>query len=271
MKIGRIRVEPVNDGELWLDGGAMFGVVPKKLWAKVAPPDEENRIRLSMHPLLVFTDPLILIESGIGNKSDPKMARIYRIDAGRLLRSLKELGVEPEDIGIVINTHLHFDHGGGNTWRFEDGIRPTFPRARYIVQKAEWEDAINPNERTRASYLPENLIPIKDRVEMVEGEKEVVPGVRVIPTGGHTKGHQIVRIESGGEVGIYLGDLIPTVAHLPLPYIMAYDLFPLETLKKKKELLTQAADEGWILFFEHDPEIRWGRVRIEEGRYLLDY
>ena len=259
----------VPDGELWLDGGAMFGVVPKPLWSKKAPADEQNRIRLSMNPLLIFTDPLILIDSGVSNKSDEKMKDIYRIDGGGLLGSLEELGVRPEDIGLVINTHLHFDHAGGNTWRFEDGILPTFPNARYLVQKAEWEDAMNPNERTKASYLRENLEPIKDRIEVLEGEKEVVPGVKVIPTGGHTRGHQVVRIESQGMVGVYLGDLIPTTGHISLPYIMAYDLFPLETLKKKKKLLAQAAENNWTLFFEHDPKITSGRVKLVEGRYRL--
>ncbi|HID32428.1 MAG TPA: MBL fold metallo-hydrolase [bacterium (Candidatus Stahlbacteria)] len=269
MKIGKLRVEPVFDGELWLDGGAMFGVVPRKLWAEVAPPDTDNRIRLGMYPLLLFTEPLTLIDTGVSNKSNEKMKKIYAIDGGHLLESLASFDVKPDDIGIVINTHLHFDHGGGNTWQFDDGIRPTFPKARYIVQKKEWADATNPNERTRASYLKENLEPIKDQVETVDGEHQILPGIFVVPTGGHTPGHQIIRIESEGKIAVYLGDLIPTVAHLPLPYIMGYDLMPVETLNKKKELLARAAREDWILFFEHDPKIRCGKVRENEGKYEL--
>jgi glyoxylase-like metal-dependent hydrolase (beta-lactamase superfamily II) len=269
MKIGPLRVEPIYDGTIWLDGGAMFGIIPKKLWSKVTQPDEENRIRIGMYPLLLFTEPKILIDTGIGNKSDAKMQKIYRIDGGHLLDSLHTFNVTPQDIGMVINTHLHFYHAGGNTWHHHDNVNPTFPNAQYIIQQDEWNAVNALNELTQASYLKDNIEPLQDQVTLVDGDEEVLPGVTIIRTGGHTKGHQIVQITSGDSSGIYLGDLIPTTVHLPLPYIMAYDLNPLETLKLKKEVLTQAAKERWTLFFEHDPIIQSGTVIYQDDQYHL--
>jgi glyoxylase-like metal-dependent hydrolase (beta-lactamase superfamily II) len=252
-----------------LDGGAMFGIVPKTLWSQVTPPDDHNRIRLGLYPLLVFTEPKILIDTGIGNKSPAKMQKIYRIDGSHLLDSLHAFNVEPQDIGLVINTHLHFDHAGGNTWHHHDTVIPTFPNAQYLIQRDEWNAANTFTELTQASYLTENFDPLQDQVTLINGSKEILPGVTVIQTGGHTMGHQIVKITSGESTGIYLGDLIPTTSHLPLPYIMAYDLNPLDTLKVKKDVLAQAAKEQWTLFFEHDPIIQFGSVMYQEEQYHL--
>lgn len=269
MMLGKIRVETIYDGMLWLDGGAMFGIVPKKLWSKVTKPDVENRIRLGMYSLLLFTEPKILIDTGIGNKSDEKMRKIYRIDGGHILDSLHSCNVAPKDIGIVINTHLHFDHAGGNTWQHDDEIKPTFPNAQYIIQREEWDAANNLNELTQASYLTDNIGPLRDQLKIIDGAEEVIPGVTAIRTGGHTKGHQIIKIASEGTVGVYLGDLIPTTLHLPLPYIMSYDLNPIVTLNRKREVLAQAAQENWVLFFEHDPIIQSGTVVYQEELYHL--
>lgn len=269
MKIGQLRVEPIYDGLIWLDGGAMFGIVPKTLWSQVTQPDVYNRIKLGMYPLLIFTDPKILIDTGIGNKSSAKMQKNYRIDGGHLLDSLHAFNVEPQDIDLVINTHLHFDHAGGNTWQHHHTITPTFPNAQYLIQRDEWNAANTFTELTQASYLTENIDSLQDQVTLIDGTKEIIPGVTVIQTGGHTTGHQIVKITSGDSSGIYLGDLIPTTSHLPLPYIMAYDLNPLVTLKVKKDVLAQATKEKWALFFEHDPIIQSGSVKYQEEQYHL--
>lgn len=269
MMLGKLRVEPIYDGTLWLDGGAMFGIVPKTLWSKVTKPDEKNRIRLGMYSLLLFTEPKILIDTGIGNKSLKKMQKIYRIDGGHILDSLNSFNVTPQDIGIVINTHLHFDHAGGNTWKHNDEIKPTFPNAQYIIQREEWNAANNLNEITHASYLKDNIEPLQDQIKIIDGDEEVIPGVTAICTGGHTKGHQIIKIVSEDTVGVYLGDLIPTTLHLPLPYIMSYDLNPIVTLNRKKEVLAQAAQENWTLFFEHDTIIQSGTVVYQGKQYHL--
>lgn len=254
-----------------LDGGAMFGVVPKVLWEQKNPADERNRILLGLRCLLVDDgETRILVDDGIGGKFDQKWREIYGIRRERtLLDELAALGLVPEDIDYVVNTHLHFDHAGGNT-RLEGGaLAPTFPNAQYLIQAREWEDGAHPNERTRASYLQENIAPLKEAgvVELVDGETEIIPGVRLIPTPGHTQGHQSPLIEGGGQRVFYPGDLIPTSSHLALPWIMGYDSFPLITLETKRSLLARAYEEDWLLVFEHDPKIPAGRVVRESGRY----
>ncbi|HEX2721480.1 MAG TPA: MBL fold metallo-hydrolase [Gemmatimonadaceae bacterium] len=276
---GALTIHAIQSGGQKLDGGAMFGVVPKPLWEKRIPADERNRIQLGMRCLLVeHPSGLILIDTGAGNKEDRKFLDIYGIENGgangrtRLEDGLAEIGVTPADISIVINTHLHFDHAGGNTYRDEKGeIGLSFPRARYIVKRGEYDYATHPNERTSASYFEPNFAPIvrAHQFEFVSREKEIVRGVRVIPTPGHTPFHQSVLIESQGERVFFLADLLPTHAHLPLPWIMGYDVEPLVTLETKRRILRQAADEEWLLVFEHDAMIPWGRIEHDGKTYRL--
>jgi len=239
-KIGAFTVHVIQAGGQKLDGGAMFGVVPKPLWEKRIPADERNRIQLGMRCLLIeHPSGLILIDTGAGNKEDPKFKDIYGIEnegRGRttmLEEGLANVGVRPSEVVLVINTHLHFDHAGGNTRFGNDGkLEISFPNATYIIKRGEYEYATHPNERTAASYFDRNYTPLEaaNKIEFVSREKEIVKGVRVIPTPGHTPFHQSVLIESAGERAFFLGDLAPTQAHLPLPWIMGYDVAPLVTL-----------------------------------------
>lgn len=270
MDLGDFRLYSLNDGVFRLDGGAIFGVVPKTLWEKKARPDDLNRVPLGLNPLLIRTGTdNILVDTGIGGKGDEKFRSVYAIErASTLTGSLAAIGLRPEEITVVINTHLHFDHAGGNTFVDAGGqIRPVFSKARHIVQRGEWEAANAPNERTQASYRQEDFLPVmKDGLfELVEGDSEVVKGVSVFRTSGHNRDIQLVRVTSGGETAVYLSDIVPTVAHLEYPYIMGYDLFPLETLKAKKEILVRAAKERWLLVFVHDPASTMGFVRIKES------
>lgn len=275
MKLGDFDIYPVSDGRFALDGGAMFGVVPKVLWERCCPVDEFNRIPLSITALLIRAHGKhILVDTGLGTKEDKKFHNMFGVERTPTLRqSLKRLGVHPEDIDLVINTHLHFDHAGGNTVKADDGtVRPAFPKARYVIQHGEFEDAAHANERTRASYRPDNFTPVThlNQWEFLHGDTELVPGVKAIVTAGHTRWHQSVKIESEGQVAFFLGDLIPTVSHLPLPYIMGYDLFPIQTLQTKRWVLDRAFEEQWLLLFEHDPLVQAGYVRRdEEGKYFL--
>ncbi len=271
MDFGEIKIHPLNGGFFRLDGGAMFGTIPRVLWEKVNPPDEKNRIRLGINPLLIQTkEENILVDTGIGDKWDERFYSIYGVEPlPHLKDSLKILGLTEEDITIVINTHLHFDHAGGNTVRDVDGrIKPAFPNARYIVQKGEWQDALNPNERTRASYYEDDFIPLMEygQLELIDGDYTIAEGVTLIKVTGHNQHMQIVKIESNGRTAIFLSDIVPTVAHLAYPYITGYDLFPLNTLRIKKDIISRAADEGWLLIFEHDPEEKLGRVEVVEDR-----
>jgi len=277
--IGRWRVHAIQAGGQKLDGGAMFGVVPKPLWERRIPADERNRIQLGMRCLLVEHESgLVLIDTGAGNKESAKFHDIYGIEnagaAGvtQLEDGLRQLGVGPSDVGLVINTHLHFDHAGGNTRREEDGTAtPSFPSARYVVQQGEFDYATHTNERTAASYFPHNFEPIMSAglLDPVSGPREIVAGVSVIPTPGHVPFHQSIRLESDGEVALYLGDIVPTAAHLPLPWIMGYDVEPLVTLETKRQLLKRAAEEEWLLVFEHDASVSWGRAVHDGKAYTL--
>ena len=275
MKFGAFDIQPVTDGRFRLDGGAMFGVVPKVLWEKCCQPDEQNRISLGLNCLLIRTGRKnIIVDTGLGDKEDAEFQEMFAVERIPTLRdSLKMQGLQPEDIHMVVNTHLHFDHAGGNTVRENGAIVPTFPRAKYFVQRGEYEDAARANERTRASYRRENFTPVAhvDQWEFMDGETELVPGVSVVVTEGHTRHHQSIKIESEGQIAFYLGDLIPTVSHLPLPYIMGYDLYPLQTLETKRWVLDRALNENWLLVFEHDPRVLMGRVRKDiEGKFYLE-
>ena len=277
--IGALKVHAIQAGGQKLDGGAMFGVVPKPLWERRIPADERNRIPLGMRCLLVeHPSGLVLVDTGAGNKESEKFYDIYGIEnrgaGGRtaLEDGLAQLGVRTDDISLVISTHLHFDHGGGNTFRDESGrVRPTFAKARYVVQRGEYDYATHTNERTAASYFPHNFVPLHEAgiLDFVEGEREIVGGIRVMPTPGHVPFHQSVVIESEDATAIFLGDLIPTAAHLPLPWIMGYDVEPLVTLESKRHLLARVEKEQWLVVFEHDATVPWGRVRHDGKAYAL--
>jgi glyoxylase-like metal-dependent hydrolase (beta-lactamase superfamily II) len=273
MKLGKFELTVVRDGTFWLDGGAMFGVVPKILWNKLCPSDEVNRIKLALNCLLVRTpETTILIDTGIGTGLKERLREIYRVKKDKgLIEELATIGVVPEDVDFVINTHLHFDHCGGNTILKEGKAVPAFPRARYVIQEEEWYDATHPNERTKASYLADNFVPLESSGQLmrVDGKHEVTSGVSVFVTNGHTRGHQSVMIESEGKTALYLGDFIPTTSHIKLPYVMGYDLYPLALIDTKKGLLHRAVEEHWLLVFEHDPKISWAYLLEDNGQQVL--
>jgi glyoxylase-like metal-dependent hydrolase (beta-lactamase superfamily II) len=277
MTFGELELIPLCDGFLRLDGGAMFGVVPKPLWEKRAPADEKNRITLAMRPLAVRTadrKTTLIIDAGIGNKMDAKSVAIYAIDRSRHLdHSLAEYGLSASSIDVVLASHLHFDHAGGFTARDGDGtLVPRFPRARYIVRTAEWEDATHPHERNRASYLAENFVPLQQAgvLDLVSGDGAIAPGVRVVRTGGHTMHHQIVFIESDGRTAVFAADLIPTTAHIDDAWIMGYDLYPMDTLAFKRTFVREAIDHEYLIFFEHDPVVSAGYIRERDGRKYVE-
>ena len=274
MTFGDFELIPQSDGFFRLDGGAMFGVVPKPLWQKRTEPDERNRIRLGLRPLLVRTGKhTVLIDAGIGGKMSPKDADIYGIDrAVDLVASLASSGLTPADVDVVIATHLHFDHAGGFTLNNDGAIQPAFPNATYYIRRPEWEDATHPHERNRASYLSENFVPLRDAgvVTFTDDDREILPGISVQRTGGHTMYHQLVRIESGGRTGVFVADLIPTTAHVDEPWIMGYDLYPMDTLAFKKQFIREAIDREYVIFFEHDPAIPAGIIRERQGRKFVE-
>jgi glyoxylase-like metal-dependent hydrolase (beta-lactamase superfamily II) len=272
MKFGDYRVEVVPGGEFRLDGGAMFGVVPRTLWQRVAPPDAENRVRLEANCLFVeAAGERVLVETGMGDKWTPRQREVYGVGGGRnLVESLYErTGCRAEDVTVVVNTHLHFDHAGGNTKVDDEGrVMPTFPNARYLVSRAEFEHAESPHERDRASYLPENWRPLAEsgQLELKDAEYEVLPGLTLETVPGHSRTMQCVRLERAGRTLYGFADLVPTRAHVPLAWVMGYDLYPVETLEAKRRLLPQAAREGWLCLFYHDPEAPLARVVEEGGR-----
>ena len=272
MQFGDYRFEIVPDTEFRLDGGAMFGVVPRNLWSQVCPPDEQNRIRMNLNCLFIEAGKeRILIETGIGDKWSEKHAAMYGITRERSFgESLQAIaGVGTEEITIVVNTHLHFDHAGGNT-RLDEQGKPvaTFPNARYFVSGAEFEHAEAPTERDRASYLPENWRPLQesDQLESKPADYDVVPGLRMETHAGHNRSMQCWRLERNGKTLFGFADLVPMRAHVRFAWIMGYDLFPLETLEAKKRLLPQAAREGWFCLFYHDPDEPLCRVIEENGK-----
>ena len=272
MQLGDYRVEIVPDTEFRLDGGAMFGVVPRILWARVCPPDEQNRIRMNLNCVFIeASGERILIETGIGDKWSEKQTGMYAIGRQRSFGdSLRAItGVGPEAITIVINTHLHFDHAGGNTRLDKQGqLVPSFPNARYFVSRAELEHAEAPTERDRASYLAENWRPLREsgQLELKAADYEVVPGLRMETHAGHNRSMQCWRLERGGQTIFGFADLVPMRAHVQFAWIMGYDLFPVETLEAKKKLLPQAAREGWGCLFYHDPDVPLCRIADEGGK-----
>jgi glyoxylase-like metal-dependent hydrolase (beta-lactamase superfamily II) len=274
LKLGELELFVLNDGDIWLDGGSTFGVVPRVVWSRLSEPDEQNRIRLSMNPLLVrIAGVWVLVESGIDRKPGPRHREIYKLDEeNRLLRQLAWLGLEPEDITWVINTHLHFDHAGLNTRLVGGRLLPTFPNARYVVQRQEPEEATHPHERNRASYLPENIEPVLEAglFEVIEGEAELLKGLRLIPVPGHTLGMQAVELESQGQRLAFTTDLIPTLMHAPLPYIMAFDLYPTTTLQTRKRMYARWLEGDYLLCFTHEPGHPLGKLVLTDKGYRAE-
>jgi len=268
MKLGRFELQVLSDGTFALDGGQMFGVVPKPLWEKKLPADSRNRVRLGLNCLLVRTDDHnVLIETGIGEHFESKYQDIYGIEHPTSLpEELRRVGLRAEDVSVVINTHLHFDHCGWNTRREGRKVVPTFSHARYCIQRGEWEHALRPTERDRASYLLDRVLPVEPQVDFLEGDGEIVPGIRVEVVPGHTRDLQCVRIESEGRQAFFISDLVPTQAHLPYPWVMSFDLYPMETLAHKQRLLPELAARDTLVVFPHDTASPWARLADSDGK-----
>jgi glyoxylase-like metal-dependent hydrolase (beta-lactamase superfamily II) len=264
--LGDFELTVISDGTYFLDGGAFFGVVPKTMWSKKFTPDDQNRLDAGLNSLLVRTDDKrVLIETGIGNKLPDKMAQIYKQPA-KLLDNLHSAGAAPEDIDIVINTHLHFDHCGWNTVRHNGKIVPTFPRAKYYAPEGEWQYARQPSERDAISFKSENYDPLVESGQMtlLRGGEEIVPGISVKTCPGHTAHMQAVIVSSGGLTACYISDLIPTSAHINITWGMAFDLYPLDTIESRKKYYAQAIPERWLTVFTHDAATPWGYVESDE-------
>ena len=274
LTLGDLELTVLYDGPFRLDGGAMFSVVPRPLWEKLTPPDERNRIQLAIRPLLVEASwGRMIIDCGAGDKMGPKQVDIYGLDRSRALdHALAEVGLTADSIDVVLATHLHFDHFGGATMRVDGALRPRFGRARYVIRDAEWVDATHPHERNRASYLQEDFVPLEAAgvVDFFSGDSVIRPGVRVERTGGHTGQHQIVYLESGGKTAIFIADMIPTMAHLQDPWVMSYDLFPMETLAFKRRFIREAIEREYLIFFEHDPKVIAGYIRERNGKRFVE-
>ncbi len=275
ISLGKFTIYGLRDGYFYLDGGTMFGVVPRVLWEKIYPPDDKNRIKMGLNSLLIQTEnALVLVETGIGAGLDPKFSTFYSVEREPgLLEEIINLGFEAEDIDYVINTHLHFDHCGGNTHKDAGGRWiPTFSNAEYVIQKGEWEYALNPCYRDKPSYMPNNFMPLEEHgcLRLVEGKAKVSAGVDVLLASGHTSHHQCVKISSEDNAVFFLGDMVPMSAHVGLSYIMSYDLYPLETLANKKIYLERAFSENWIVAFVHDAELFFGRIIKKDKKYFLE-
>ncbi|MEX0761645.1 MAG: MBL fold metallo-hydrolase [Dehalococcoidia bacterium] len=275
MKQNNVSVRVVSDGSFLLDGGPVFGPVPKILWEREAKPDRKNRVRLGLNSLLIRTpEANILVDAGIGSKEPEVSREIYGHSSSKLLRNLRAQGVTARDIDYVVLTHLHFDHCGGSTRLDREGnIVPSFPKARYLVQRSAWQEAFNPNERSVPSYGHgcDHLRVLEERgmIDMMDGDTEIAPGVKATVTDGPSSGHQVVTVNTGSERVVYLADLIPTPNHLPLPYITAFDRFPDRTLEMKKEMLERVEREGWLMVFSHGYAERAGYLERRRNGIAL--
>ena len=257
MKIGKYELHKIETGTFGLDGGAMFGIVPRTLWSKLNTPDDENRIDMALRSLLITGGKRnILVDTGIGSKFPEKYKKMYKIDqvTFNLNSSLKKFNLETKDITDVILTHLHFDHAGGATGIERGEHNLTFPNATYYVQKTNYEWAINPSDKDRGSYMKGDFVPIaeKGKLQLVEGRAEIFPQIEVFVSNGHTVGQQLVKLSTGKQTLVYCADLIPMVSHIKIPYITGFDIYPLKIIEEKKELLSMASSNGWIMFLGHD-------------------
>jgi glyoxylase-like metal-dependent hydrolase (beta-lactamase superfamily II) len=268
LQIGDARVFSLTDGQFRLDGGAMFGTIPRALWERLTPPDAQNRIGLRINPLLIqLHGKNILIETGMDDKSGEKFETMFAVTRDEtVFDGLKQVGLEASDIDLVINTHLHFDHAGRNTTVKDGKLEPTFKNARYIVSRQELRDALNTHERNRASYNAHNFEPIIEAklFDEVDGEAEILPGLKLLPTPGHNLGQNAVVLEREGQRLVYTADLLPTSHHAAYPYIMGYDLYPVTTLQVRKQFFPQWAEQNAIICPPHDPHHAWGRLRARD-------
>ncbi|PYE53027.1 MBL fold metallo-hydrolase [Deinococcus yavapaiensis] len=270
LTVGEARVTSLSDGFLRLDGGAMFGVVPKNLWSKLHAPDEQNRVALRINPLLIqLGGKNVLVETGMWDRGGEKFEAIYGVERDTtVFDGLRAMGLAPSDIDLVINTHLHFDHAGRNTTALG---RPTFERARYVVQAQELHDALHPHDRARASYIPEIFEPLAEAgvFEIVEGEAELLAGLSVLPLPGHNLGQQGVVLRSEGQTLVCTADLMPTLAHAPYPYVMGYDLYPVTCVDVRQTYFPRWAEEGAIIAPPHDPRIPFAKFEANpKGGYV---
>jgi len=274
MKIGKYKLSIIESGFFSLDGGAMFGIIPKPLWQNLNPADDSNRIKLSTrHLILESENRKIIIDTGMGDKWDEKLKSIYAVDENFSMQSaLAKKKLKAEDITDVILTHLHFDHTGGSTVQINDKLEPAFPNAKFYVQKKNYEWAINPSERDKGSYRKENFLPLFEVgvLNFIKEGEQFDDEIEFITINGHTFGQQMVKVSDGNNAFLFCADLIPTASHIPLPYIMGYDLQPLVTLQEKIKYLKIAVDENWKLFFGHDPEIAFASVKKLDKGYFAD-
>ncbi len=275
MKFGDYECFSVDTGGFILDGGAMFGIVPKVLWQREIPADEKNCIPLKARSLLIEGEGRnILVDTGLGDKLSEKLKKIYEVDqdSTNIDTSLSKYGLSRGDITDVIITHLHFDHAGGSTFIKDGKAVPTFPNAIYYIQKDQWEEAINPTARNAASYMKENFMPLKESgvLKLIEGPEKLFKNVDIIVTNGHTRGQQHPLVKGETCSLFYCADLIPTSAHLPLRWHTAYDNYPMTIIKEKRKLLDRALKENWILFFEHDPDIAAATIKQGEKNVMID-
>lgn len=275
MKIGKYELYVVETGSFGLDGGAMFGIIPKPLWSRLNPADEQNRVSLSARNLLLKSDSrIILIDTGIGTDWDEKFQQIYRLDqsANTSFKSLEKLGIKPAEITDVLLTHLHFDHTGGSTY-LKDGIwNPAFPNAKYYVQKKHFGWAIAPSDRDRGSFIQNRFMPLhrEGLLHFIDGEVSFDDEIEFLIINGHTFSQQIIKIHDSSNTVLYCGDLFPFASHIPIPYVMGYDLQPLVTVQEKKKILPLAIEQNWKLFFEHDPEIIMATVAESQRGFSID-
>jgi glyoxylase-like metal-dependent hydrolase (beta-lactamase superfamily II) len=270
--IGDFELSAVSDGTYVADGGAFFGVVPKLLWQRKVKADDENRITVSCNSVLVRTGTQnVLIETGIGNKLAEKTKSFF-LPQEKLLDSLHQAGAAPEDIDVVINSHLHFDHCGWNTIYRNGTAVPTFPKAKYYAPKGEWEHGSRQLERDRVSYISDNYDPLirSGQMALLEGDHEILPGISVAVYPGHTRNMWAVFVRGGGKTACYISDLIPSTWHLEPTWVMAYDLFPLETIENRKKYYAQALPGKWLTMFTHDPNVPWAYIRSEGKKFVID-
>jgi len=267
IEIGDIRIHLINDGRVLVDGGGPFGLVPRVLWGEIIPPVRDNLIPMTLVCLLVQVDGQnIVVDTGYGHKDDKRLERIVHLERpqGDLLDGLARLGVAPGEVDLVIDTHLHYDHAGGNTYLDSDGnLQPTFPNAEYVVQHREYEDAMQPNERTRATYLPANYAPLAEsgQMRLLDGDTELLPGIRGVVTPGHTPGHMSVTFQRGGQAAMFVCDLASYAVHFArLGWMTAYDVEPLVTLETKRGWQQWALENDALLIFPHDPSLHVGRL-----------
>ena len=275
MKIGKYEINIIESGTFALDGGAMFGIIPKALWERTNPPDNSNRITLATRNLLLISNSKkILVDNGMGSDWDEKSKEIYKIEQreNSIDKSLKKLNLSKDEITDVILTHLHFDHTGGSLKKENEKLIPAFPNAKYHVRKQNYDWAMNPSDRDKGSYIKEKFHPLLEHgvLNLLNGSENFDDEIEFIIVNGHTFGQQLLKIFDSSTTVLYCGDLFPTTSHIRIPYVMGYDIQPLETVKEKKMLLPKIVEENWKLFFEHDPFYPLGTIKKTQKGFLVD-